>query len=203
MGEILNVVVAVAVVALVVRWVTSGGNGGNQDGQPNPTTVLGFRPRNVTDEMVNTVQSMFPDIPRDNIRYDLLRTGNTELTTNKILEKGFLEAPPAPYYRLYPRTPQEPTPPRQNFIIAAGSGSKPEPPKSNLINRFHLERRVSSPEPEDFIALNAVGSGGSTKGVWEDTPGKREQNLKERKERMILAARKRLLDQEKGKSKAV
>src|ERR1700729_206459 len=29
---------------------------------------------------------------RDNIRYDLLRTGNVELTSNKILEKGFLDA---------------------------------------------------------------------------------------------------------------
>lgn len=29
--------------------------------------------------------------PRDNIRYDLLRTGNVELTSNKILEKGFLD----------------------------------------------------------------------------------------------------------------
>ena len=29
---------------------------------------------------------------RDNVRYDLLRTGNVEATTNKILERGFLEA---------------------------------------------------------------------------------------------------------------
>lgn len=35
---------------------------------------------------------MFPDMPRDNIRYDLLRSGSTEVTTNKILEKGYLEA---------------------------------------------------------------------------------------------------------------
>jgi hypothetical protein len=126
MGEVLNIVVAVAVVALVFRWATSGSycfshcsntdgcrfaiaGGGQQSGQPNPGAVLGFRPRNVTEEMVNahlsdlnnlsdhffkveTVRAMFPDIPKDNIRYDLLKTGNTELTTNTILEKGFLEA---------------------------------------------------------------------------------------------------------------
>lgn len=28
---------------------------------------------------------------RDNIRFDLLRSGSVELTTNKILERGFLE----------------------------------------------------------------------------------------------------------------
>lgn len=32
------------------------------------------------------------ELNRDNIRYDLLRTGNVELTSNKILEKGFLPA---------------------------------------------------------------------------------------------------------------
>jgi hypothetical protein len=37
--------------------------------------------------------SYTPIEPRsDNIRYDLLRTGNVEATTNKILEKGFLDA---------------------------------------------------------------------------------------------------------------
>lgn len=53
---------------------------------------------------------MFPDIPayaldfllagflsinhdcRDNIRYDLLRTGSVQETSNKILERGFLPA---------------------------------------------------------------------------------------------------------------
>jgi hypothetical protein len=29
---------------------------------------------------------------RDNIRYDLLRTGNVEVTSNKILERGYLDA---------------------------------------------------------------------------------------------------------------
>lgn len=62
---------------------------------------------------VDTIHGMFPDIPAcvassfsriakiiyrlrfacsDNIRYDLLRTGNIELTSNKILERGFLDA---------------------------------------------------------------------------------------------------------------
>ena len=62
---------------------------------------------------------MFPDIPKsvtvpfriqrnadrafsnsDNIHYDLLRTGSVELTTNKLLERGFL--PPVRPYSLTP-----------------------------------------------------------------------------------------------------
>ena len=31
-------------------------------------------------------------VVRDNLRYDLLRTGDVQLTSNKILERGFLPA---------------------------------------------------------------------------------------------------------------
>ena len=62
---------------------------------------------------IETVTGMFPDLPKfvhplmngahmgedvtsvfhsANIHYDLLRTGSVELTTNKILERGFLDA---------------------------------------------------------------------------------------------------------------
>jgi coupling of ubiquitin conjugation to ER degradation protein 1 len=66
MGEVLNVIVAFAVIVFAVRWATKGplhlprylllvptpflGKD-----QPNsPGAVLGFRPKNVTDEMVHT-----------------------------------------------------------------------------------------------------------------------------------------------------
>ena len=41
-----------------------------------------------------------------------------------------------------------------------------------------------------MLANSTAGNGGSTKGIWEDTAAMHEQNLKERKERMILAAQK-------------
>jgi coupling of ubiquitin conjugation to ER degradation protein 1 len=43
---------------------------------------------------------------RDNVRYDLLRTGSVELTSNKILERGFLDAVrPLPYFHVPPFFP--------------------------------------------------------------------------------------------------
>ncbi|KAF8416734.1 hypothetical protein L210DRAFT_3369865, partial [Boletus edulis BED1] len=66
------------------------------------TAALGFRPKHVTQDMVDQIHTMFPDIPTDNIRFDLLRTGSVELTSNKILERGFLELPPPAYFTLYP-----------------------------------------------------------------------------------------------------
>lgn len=66
MGEVLNVIVAFAVIVFAVRWATKGPPHtmssrllgltlalGKE--QPNsPSAVLGFRPKNVTDEMVRT-----------------------------------------------------------------------------------------------------------------------------------------------------
>lgn len=65
MGEVLNVIVAFAVIVFAVRWATKGLlltlnshlriltiTSGKE--QPNsPGAVLGFRPKHVTDEMVH------------------------------------------------------------------------------------------------------------------------------------------------------
>ncbi|KAI0764675.1 hypothetical protein C8Q74DRAFT_1318321 [Fomes fomentarius] len=188
MGEVVNVLVAVAVVVLVVRWFSSGGK--ESTGAPSASTVLGFRPKNVTPEMVETVHSMFPDIPSENIRYDLLRTGNVQQTSNKILERGFLPPPPAAYYDLYPRTTNPaapaPQPARPNNANATAGPSKSKK-EENLITRYHLEGRTTATSVG--VAPEEVGG----KSVWEDTAERREASLRERKARMILAARERLL----------
>ncbi|OJT03145.1 Coupling of ubiquitin conjugation to ER degradation protein 1 [Trametes pubescens] len=197
MGEVVNVLVAVAVVVLVVRWATSGGK--DSSGAPSPSTVLGFRPKNVTPEMVEAVHGMFPDIPSDNIRYDLLRTGSAQLTSNKILERGFLPAPPPAYYTLYPRAAEPAAPGRPatatNNANAAAASSKSKK-NENLLTRYHLEGRTSGTSigeaPEDL--------GG--KAVWEESAEKREASLRERKARMILAARERLLAQQAKEKEA-
>ncbi|KAH9855492.1 hypothetical protein C2E23DRAFT_813554 [Lenzites betulinus] len=190
MGEVVNVLVAVAVVVLVVRWATSGSK--DSSGTPSPSAVLGFRPKSVTPEMVETVHGMFPDIPSDNVHYDLLRTGSVQLTSNKILERGFLPAPPPPYYTIYPRT-AAPTAPGQaaapaNNVAAAGS-SKPKK-SQNLLARYQLEGRTSG------TSIGAAPEEVGGKSTWEDSAEKREAALRERKARMILAARERLLAQQ-------
>ncbi len=92
--------------------------------------------------------------------------------------------PPAPYYTLYPRTP-EPTAPAQPAATNTNATAGPSKAKKqdNLITRYHLEARTSATsvgaEPEE--------AGG--KAVWEDSAEKREASLRERKAQMILAAR--------------
>ncbi|KAF9004617.1 hypothetical protein BDQ17DRAFT_1240840 [Cyathus striatus] len=173
MGEVVNVLVAFAVIVFIFRWVTSDNSNPNER---SAADTLGFRPKDVTQDMINTISHMFPDIPVDNIRYDLLRTGSVESTSNKILERGYLDAPPAAYYTLYPR--QVNTNNTSATAAARSSGSKSN---ESLITRYNLLSRVDKEkvDPEEI--------GG--KATWEDTPEKREASLRERKAKMILAAR--------------
>ncbi|KAF8703095.1 hypothetical protein AX14_014207 [Amanita brunnescens Koide BX004] len=180
MGELVNVVVAFAVIIFLVRWVTSSSTAADR----TAADTLGFRPKNVTQEMVTTISNMFPDIPVDNIRYDLMRTGNVEVTSNKVLERGYLDAPPPAYWTLYPRENNAPT---QRLPPAAGlAAAPPVKAKESLITRYNLQERIAQP------VVTEVGG----KAVWEDSAAKREASLRERKAQMILAARQRLLSED-------
>ncbi|KAG6331780.1 hypothetical protein ID866_7312 [Astraeus odoratus] len=199
MGEVVNAIVAVAVIIIIVRWATSGrvsllfvGPSSNDD-RRSAAGTLGFRPKHVTQEMINQVHMMFPDIPPDNIRFDLLRTGNVELTTNKILERGFLEAPPPAYYTIYPRT-QGPTPHPSTASRTTSTAPETTVKQLSLIERYNLQGRVSD-TPSIPETIEAGG-----RANWEDTPEKREASLRERKAQMILAARQRMLVQQQKES---
>ena len=186
MGEVVNVLVAFAVIVFIFRWATS--NSSDSSERRSAADTLGFRPKPVTQPMIDTVSNMFPDIPVDNIRYDLLRTGSVEVTSNKILERGFLDAPPPAYYTLFPR--DAPTP---NAPIGSAP-ARPRPaaekrPAESLISRYSLQERI---EKQESVDLDNVGG----KAAWEDTAEKREASLRERKAQMILAARQRMLAQQ-------
>jgi hypothetical protein len=141
-----------------------------------------------------------------NIHYDLLRTGSAELTTNKILERGVLDAvrtplsflthslssivsqPPEAYFTLYPRASGANAAPRPAGVPTAtrtaSVAASQTQPKETLISRFGLESRLPS---ADVVPSPDQDAGG--RAVWEETAEKREASLRERKARMILAAR--------------
>ncbi|KAG2068624.1 hypothetical protein BDR04DRAFT_1129160 [Suillus decipiens] len=188
MGEVVNAIVAFAVIVIIFRWATSSSDSSSRR---STSSTLGFRPKNVTQEMVNQIHSMFPAIPQDNIRYDLLRTGSVEVTSNKILERGYLDAPPPAYFTVYPRT-EVPPQPRQVASQGQTTGLAPTP-KEDLISRYKLQDRVAS---STFLPEGDLSFG---KANWEDTSEKREASLRERKAQMILAARQRMLAQQTQK----
>ena len=140
-----------------------------------------------------------------NIHYDLLRTGSVELTTNKILERGFLDAvrallspllrpysfmpsqPPEAYFTLYPRQSGSDVVPRPGGAPTAARAATTATqiqPKETLISRYGLESRISG---TDGVPSPQQDAGG--RALWEDTAEKREASLRERKAQMVLAAR--------------
>ncbi|CAE6461530.1 unnamed protein product [Rhizoctonia solani] len=179
MEDALNVLVAIAAIYFAYRWLSRDTSGG---GNTRPATVLGFAPKNVTPEMIASVRSAFPQESIDNIRYDLLKSGSVEITSNKILERGSLDRPPAAYFTLYP-----PTPAADVTTTDTPAPSTNTPTKAaNLISRYGLENRAQEDSGTEF----------SDKAAWEDSAAKREASLKERKAQMILAARQRMLAQQ-------
>ncbi|KAF8698290.1 P-loop containing nucleoside triphosphate hydrolase protein, partial [Rhizoctonia solani] len=188
MEDALNVLVAIAAIYFAYRWLSRDNGGAGTGGNARPATVLGFTPKNVTPEMIASVRSAFPQESIDNIRYDLLKSGSVEITSNKILERGYLDRPPPAYFTLYP-----PTPPAD-----VTTTDTPSPTNTNdtsvkntsLLSRYGLEARANEGSATEF----------SDKAAWEDSASKREASLKERKAQMILAARQRMLAQQSQSS---
>ncbi|KDQ16655.1 hypothetical protein BOTBODRAFT_172775 [Botryobasidium botryosum FD-172 SS1] len=191
MEDLVNFAVAIAVMYGVYRWWSSPsaaapnepGTGASR--QPS----LGFRPKRATHDMVNMVSSAFPQEPKENIHYDLLKTGSVERTINNLLEKGYLERPSAAYFAAY-RPPNGYAPTVATPAVPAPANARAQTtkaPTKNLIARYNLQERVSTEEAE----LENTTS----KATWEDTAEKREASLKERKAQMVLAARQRLAAQ--------
>ncbi|WVF66811.1 hypothetical protein IAT40_001553 [Kwoniella sp. CBS 6097] len=235
MEDILPTLIIIGVVYLLVRWL-SGSKSGNNAAEGGI--------RGVTPAMVETVHSAFPDIPLPNIIYHLSRSRSAQTTSEVILERGFLPAPP-PNFNIPASLLPTTTTPIANPSAAStanSSNSKAATPvkASSLIDRYNLSARLStstsnsSPSPSpvpslkgkevDPIEKNGNGLPGagaetpsdtasiherpSTPGTpgstasgasgagWETTREKREMGLKERKERMILEARRRMLEKQ-------
>ncbi|KAF8671443.1 P-loop containing nucleoside triphosphate hydrolase protein [Rhizoctonia solani] len=188
MEDALNVLVAIAAIYFAYRWLSRDNGGAGTGGNARPATVLGFTPKNVTPEMIASVRSAFPQESIDNIRYDLLKSGSVEITSNKILERGYLDRPPPAYFTLYPPTP----------AADVTTTDTPSPTSTNdtsvkntsLLSRYGLEARANEGSATEF----------SDKAAWEDSASKREASLKERKAQMILAARQRMLAQQSQSS---
>ncbi|KAH7323319.1 hypothetical protein B0J17DRAFT_682920 [Rhizoctonia solani] len=183
MEDALNVLVALAAIYFAYRWFSRDTSGANTGGNVRPATVLGFVPKNVTPEMIASVRSAFPQESIDNIRYDLLKSGSVEITSNKILERGYLDRPPPAYFTLYPPTPAADVTTTDTPALPTTTST---PKQSNLISRYGLESRATESSTTEF----------SDKAAWEDSAAKREASLKERKAQMILAARQRMLAQQ-------
>ncbi|KAI9286314.1 hypothetical protein BC943DRAFT_276491 [Umbelopsis sp. AD052] len=147
-------------------------------GAPQPSGSQGQRanrPRHrVTPEMVETVRAMFPNIPSAAILNSLQTTGSVEITIEHALRDGTL---PMPANITPPRSPPTASGNSRNTSGQSSSAASGVT-QSNLLQRYNLESKLSSddgPEPPK---------------VWETDAQKRQQMLRQRKEHMILQARR-------------
>ncbi|KAG8997107.1 hypothetical protein FRB94_005315 [Tulasnella sp. JGI-2019a] len=186
MEDIAGYAVACLAIYGVYRYFSATGPTANPT---PPTPSLGFTPKRVTEDMVTQVQTMFPDQPYDNIKFDLLKTGSVEATCNKILEQGFVPAPSHAYYTLYP-TQAPASPVARTNTTLPGASTTTSTPKPNLIQKFGLSDRIAA---SGTTSLESE----SSKRTWETTAEKREMSLKEKKAQMILAARQHMLESTK------
>ncbi|KAJ1968841.1 hypothetical protein IWQ62_000999 [Dispira parvispora] len=145
---------------------------------------------------VERVQAMFPHIPEAAIRADLARTGSIETTCDNILRQGSLPLPPGaqvsrvsdsnPSSHTTAQSPAQRRNPGQS-TSAGGSSSTASggSTSDSLIKRFNLASKLDQTVPDEQTYQ------------WETDASSRQEQLRRRKELMILQARQKLLKQEK------
>ncbi|TXT11043.1 hypothetical protein VHUM_01794 [Vanrija humicola] len=170
--DVLPTLILVAIVYGLYRWLT---------GPKEPADVF----RGVRREMVESVTAAFPDVPVDAVVYSLTRTRNAQSTSEIILDRGGTLPTPPPNFIV-----PDHLRPAVAVPVAPAKAAPPAKPTS-LIERYGLSSRVSVAAAASNTDAQPAG------GKWEADRAAREAELKLRKERMILEARRRMLEKQK------
>ncbi|KJE01253.1 hypothetical protein I311_05118 [Cryptococcus gattii NT-10] len=182
MEDIIAIIILISAVYLFVKWLIGTKSGNALDG--------GIR--GVTPSMVETVHSAFPHIPVPNIVYHLSRTRSAQATSEEILERGMLPPPPPTFSipaSLIPTVASQPAPTSSsNNTNTKAANARTQ----SLIDRYNLSSRLPSHKGKE----KAEGEPAHMDNKWEESKEKRELGLRERKEKMILEARKRMLEKQ-------
>jgi len=215
-GAFLAVVILWALVRLFAGRDQRGA--GSRQVNQNMVRLAALKAAGADLVQVEAVQAMFPHIPEASIRYDLQRSGSAEATCDRILQQGYL--PPVRARRGGARmcrfTDGSQPPPEFGGVpaVQAASAAAPAPaapaasasaapapakPAPSLIARYHLEDRLASESGEGASdAPLCKGKKADTGAAWVANTEEREHGLRERKAQMIMAARRRMLEREKG-----
>jgi coupling of ubiquitin conjugation to ER degradation protein 1 len=194
-----QVIVFLLVTFLAVRWYFSKPSASSTRAAPG-SRVAPINPLHVT-----RVAQMFPQLSRRDIAWDLQRNGgNVEATTERVLSGRGLDTV-ITFHSVCETTTTntQQAPPSFEFSSPgpAPSPARPapagtaKPSQPDLITRYNLASKLgqaSEPAAEEQPKAKA----------WSADRNERQMNLQRRREEMILAARRKLEQQEKGKSPA-
>jgi len=189
MNDALQVAAALGILFVVGRWLFS--SGGNDNANAGGQNVANHqRRRRYRNGDVEQVVSMFPQTSVAAARYDLERSGSLNVTIERALRDGYLTEPPAGYY--------------PDLVVTASTSSIAtlEAPKRStanetpsLITRLGLQSRV---EDDWDRPVDDIGKGKGKATSWANTAEDREKSLRERKAKMVLEARRKLLEKERA-----
>ncbi|WEW59713.1 hypothetical protein PRK78_005193 [Emydomyces testavorans] len=177
----------------VIRWFFS--RSGDSHGGSS-VSGGGGRPR-VDPAQVEQIAQMFPQLSRREIMWDLQRNGGSvAATTERVLSGRGLENPPPSFQ---PNIPASPSP--ANTAISSSAPSKP--PVDDLITRYNLGSRI---QEEVSGSTTVVNSGSGTiirsESAWSQNKSERQRLLQKRRDDMILAARRKMLEKDRTASQS-
>lgn len=175
---------AVALVGfLAIRWFM------NKPASPSGSNSSPTSRNNAVDNTkVAQISAMFPQLDQRQIAWDLSRNGgNVAATSERILSGRGLESPP-PSYR-----PQLPAPaPAAPTASGRSSGAAAQQP--DLITRYNLQSRVSGKGKEAVASTEEE----QKRQVWSSDKAARAEGLRKRREEMVLAARRKMVEKDGG-----
>jgi coupling of ubiquitin conjugation to ER degradation protein 1 len=192
-----QVLVFLVVSFLAVRWYFSKPSAAGTRAAPHQSTAR------INTAHVDQIAQMFPQLSRRDIMWDLQRNGgNVAATTERALSGRGLDTVSAnPFAKIYSYTDDEKAPPSFNPVLprpaAAPARATPaaaKPSQPDLITRYNLSSKLAQVEPAAEEQPKAK--------AWSQDRNERQANLQRRREEMILAARRKLEQQEKGKAPA-
>ncbi|KAJ5172701.1 hypothetical protein N7492_005294 [Penicillium capsulatum] len=166
----------------VIRWFF------NRDDNP----AGGGRPRGrgnaVDPAQVEQISQMFPQLSTRDIMWDLQRNGGSvAATTERILTGRGLETPPPSFQ------PQIAIPSASRLATQATTTARPaaKAEGQDLISRYNLGAKVASEASEESPAT-------MSKSSWSQNKDERQRLLQKRRDDMILAARRKMMQKDQG-----
>lgn len=153
---------------------SSSNNSNSSNSNTNHTS--GRSRRGASDDMIEVVQTIAPQLTRGQIRMDLERTGSVELTMERYMETGNLP---------FPSGESATTQTYQPDISEHSQVPKKEP--ENLINKYGLKSKIKDDGDEGIDVID--------ENKWGSSKEERTSLLNKKREEMILQARKRLASQ--------
>ncbi|KAG9385728.1 CUE domain containing protein [Pyrenophora tritici-repentis] len=178
-----HVLIFVVVIFLVSRWYLSKSG----DAAPGTRAAANRATVRVNPAHIDQVAEMLPQLSRRDIAWDLQRNGgNVAATTERALSGRGLDTAPPSFQIAAPAAPRAPP-------ASARAAAPAKPAHPDLITRYNLSSKISQTE-------QSAQEGQPKTKSWSADKNERQANLQRRREEMILAARRKLEEQEKAKA---